>query len=461
MEMKCFRILMVVVLLGLLGAIFIAQGADGQDDVGVFRPSNRTWYYDYGHDGSTDVTITPWAAEGDIPVAGDFNGDGLDDVAVFRPSNRTWYYDYNHNGTTDTMITPWAAEGDLPVAGDFDGDGVDDVAVFRSSSRTWYYDYSHNGTTDATVTPWAAEGDLPIAGDFDEETAAPTGDAITSISMSQTSDSEADVIVSYTYTGSHGFPVYVGAWPTQGGVRAAHFDFDRAGIATPGSGTVTVHLTYTAASCIATDGIEVFIYTPFGMPGEPFLTRLFSQGLTWGCGEGGVLPPSAPSGPAGIELAVDRGCGPGGMPYNLGDPLVIEHRLMGRISAARGVETLVLRVTTALGRVVQDACSFSIASVSPELARVWTNKGCGAEAVFHHRERATIYYSVGAPVTRVRVFAINPRMGLVELTTAPLTNQSGQLELTVGPQLGDAVLVVAAVTPTHGVITSSCWVLMN
>jgi len=52
-------------------------------------------------------------------------------------------------------------------------------------------------------------------------------------------------------------------------------------------------------------------------------------------------------------------------------------------------------------------------------------------------------------------------MGLVELTMTPLTGQSGQIELTVGPQWGDAVLVVAAVTPTEGVITSSCWVLMD
>ena len=134
---------------------------------------------------------------------------------------------------------------------------------------------------------------------------------------------------------------------------------------------------------------------------------------------------------------------------------------MMRISAARGVETLVLRAATASGRVLQDACSFSIAGVSTELTRIWTDRGCGAEAVFHHRERATIYYSVDVPVTRVRIYAINPKMGLVELTTAPLTGQSGQLELTVGPQLGDAVLVVAAVTPTQGVITSSCWVLME
>ena len=289
--MKLFRILMVLGLLGLLGAIFVAQGADGQDDVGVFRPSTGIWYYDYGHDGATDAISGPWGLEGDLPVAGDFEP------------------------TPGTEPSPGPAPG--PVE-------------------------------------------------------------------------------------------------------------------------------------------------------------------------------------SGIDLWVDRGCGPSGISYNLGDPIVIsyqvgeagtavlydfdpyigsygrilthqlgmvfpgvEHRIMGRISAAHGVETLVLRVATSSGRVLADACSFSIGGVSTELVRIWTDKGCGAEAVFHHRERATIYYSVDVAVTRVRIYGINTQMGLVELTTVPLTSQSGQLELTVGPQVGDAVLVVAAVTPTHGVITSTCWVHMG
>ncbi|NIV35969.1 MAG: hypothetical protein GWN58_42915 [Anaerolineae bacterium] len=58
---------MVLALLGLLGMTFIAQGTDGSDDVGVFRASNRTWYYDFNHDGSTDATSGPWAVEGDLP----------------------------------------------------------------------------------------------------------------------------------------------------------------------------------------------------------------------------------------------------------------------------------------------------------------------------------------------------------------------------------------------------------
>ncbi|MFQ6083176.1 MAG: hypothetical protein ACE5WD_07450 [Candidatus Aminicenantia bacterium] len=94
-------------------------------------------------------------------------------VAVFRPSNRMWYFDSRHNGTTDTRSGPWGLRGDLPIAGDFDrdkGDRVfDDVGVFRPSTRMWYYDYDHNGTTDDRSGPWGQRGDIPIVGDFDRD----------------------------------------------------------------------------------------------------------------------------------------------------------------------------------------------------------------------------------------------------------------------------------------------------
>ena len=143
---------------------------DGSPDRALFRPSNRTWYFDYDNNELTDAKIGPWANNGDLPIAGDFDRDGeRDDIGVFRPSNHTWYYDFNHNGTTDEdVFSPWAENGDMPIAGDFDSDGnFDDVAVFRPSNRTWYYDFNHNGITDEEVSRWASEGDIPFAGDLD------------------------------------------------------------------------------------------------------------------------------------------------------------------------------------------------------------------------------------------------------------------------------------------------------
>ncbi len=139
-----------------------------RDDLAVFRPSNRHWYFDYDHDSDTDETLDAFGLRGDTPIAGDFDRDSFcDDIGVYRPSTGRFYLDYNHNGVYDVRIT-WGAQEDVPVAGDFDHDGfVDDLGVFRGSNSTWYYDYDHNGTTNYTKGTWGENGDQPLAADFD------------------------------------------------------------------------------------------------------------------------------------------------------------------------------------------------------------------------------------------------------------------------------------------------------
>ncbi|HII07222.1 MAG TPA: hypothetical protein HA349_07910 [Methanotrichaceae archaeon] len=148
------------------------------DDVGVFMPSRRWYFGTFSYNSATGTMAwsSPfpsinWGLRGDLPVAGDFDGDGYrDDLGVFRPSNRIWYFDYNSDGSTDLRSGPWAIRGDLPIAGDFNGDiECGDVGVFRSSDRTWYFDYDSNGDTDRRFSPWALNGDLPISGDFDRD----------------------------------------------------------------------------------------------------------------------------------------------------------------------------------------------------------------------------------------------------------------------------------------------------
>lgn len=177
------------------------SGAERQD-VGIFRPSNGTWYVkngggysvellgqpgdvpvsgDFDGDGVTDHavfrngtwlirrssdngrTTRQFGLAGDIPVRGDYDGDGAADLAVFRPSTGIWYIEKS-NGT-GYVIMRFGVDGDQPVASDFDGDGKTDIAVFRQSTGVWYWMNSRSG--EFRATQFGSNGDVPIAGDFD------------------------------------------------------------------------------------------------------------------------------------------------------------------------------------------------------------------------------------------------------------------------------------------------------
>jgi len=154
--------------------------SDGEiDDVAVYRTSSGVnqfkWYYDWDHNaGVSDETFGPWAEQtGDRPFAGDFDRDGeIDDVAIFRSSDGTWQYDINHNASTDQTNGSCGTSCQRPFALDYDRDGkVDDRGGFCTSDLKWYYDIDHDCSGDglSPVGAWGASGDLPLAGDFDRD----------------------------------------------------------------------------------------------------------------------------------------------------------------------------------------------------------------------------------------------------------------------------------------------------
>lgn len=102
--------------------------------------------------------------QGDLPIAGDWDGDGIDTVGLYRPSTSEFFLVNDFLGGEVTSFV-FGINGDLPIAGDWDGDGVDGVGVYRKSNLTMRL------TDDFGVTEqvfrFAEEGDLPLAGNWD------------------------------------------------------------------------------------------------------------------------------------------------------------------------------------------------------------------------------------------------------------------------------------------------------
>ncbi|MCM0675800.1 VCBS repeat-containing protein [Micromonospora phytophila] len=148
---------------------------DGKDTVGVFRPSNSTWYLTNGTTSTDMEFIFGHGASGDRPVAGDWNNDGTDTVGVFRPDVSTWYLT---NGTTSTDMEfkfGHGPSGDQAVAGDWNNDGKDTVGVFRPSNSTWYLTNA-TGTTDVSfIFGHGPSGDVAVPGDWDNDGDATPG----------------------------------------------------------------------------------------------------------------------------------------------------------------------------------------------------------------------------------------------------------------------------------------------
>ncbi len=146
------------------GTIPFDFDGDGKADISVFRPSNRTWYFQQSANGFTGFQF---GDPTDKLVPADFDGDGKTDIAVYRDG--AWYLQRSKDGF---LAISFGYPTDIPMPADFDGDGKSELAVFRLSngSGTWYV--LNMATNVFNAIQFGTAGDIPVAADYDGDAKA-------------------------------------------------------------------------------------------------------------------------------------------------------------------------------------------------------------------------------------------------------------------------------------------------
>ncbi len=134
---------------------------DGKTEVGIFRPSDGSWWYVRSSD--TTYRVFSFGSATDMIVPGDFTGDGKADIAVFRASTGFWFIQRNEDNSFFSF--PFGAAGDIPAPSDYDGDGKTDAAVFRPSTATWFI--LNSGGSGTGIVNFGTSEDKPVPADFD------------------------------------------------------------------------------------------------------------------------------------------------------------------------------------------------------------------------------------------------------------------------------------------------------
>ena len=169
---------------GQVGQLAVVGDWDGNgiDTPGVFDPATGQWQLTNGFKGQNLNNNTPpvnftftLGQNGDLPVAGDWDGNGIDGVGVFSAGTSTFRLSNGFQGTIDIKPFIFGNLGSRPIAGDWDGDGFDSVGVFNQNTATMALNNVNatgNGVGDI-VFDFGQTGDFPLAGDWDGKPSRP------------------------------------------------------------------------------------------------------------------------------------------------------------------------------------------------------------------------------------------------------------------------------------------------
>ncbi|MFQ3638679.1 MAG: hypothetical protein SNJ62_01535 [Chloracidobacterium sp.] len=142
-----------------------AYGARGEqgDTAGIFR-QGRFFLRNSNTSGEADLAFS-FGAEGDTPLAGDWDGNGVTTVGVFRQGT-FFLRNSNDAGFADLAVAYGAVE-DIPLVGDWDGNGTTTIGVYRPSEQTFFLRNSNTPGLPDIVVPYGDSGDRPVVGDWD------------------------------------------------------------------------------------------------------------------------------------------------------------------------------------------------------------------------------------------------------------------------------------------------------
>ena len=122
----------------------------GHSSPAVFDPATGRWTL-----GTNPQSQYQYGVKGDIPTTTN-GGDGRAVIGVYRPSNGTWYIADTYSGASTRVV--WGARDDVPVQAHYRGVTAPTVyATFRPSNGRWYL-YG-GGSVD-----YGRTGDIPAPG---------------------------------------------------------------------------------------------------------------------------------------------------------------------------------------------------------------------------------------------------------------------------------------------------------
>lgn len=168
---------------GFLPVVGKWAGVSSATKVGIFKPSDGSWYLDNGNyfvastgcaSGDFCFNTASWTLPGDKPIAGDWDSNGTVTIGVFRPSTSKFYLNNSlpPSGANVVIDAGDPSNGFLPVVANWTGADITGatgtkLGVYKPSTSGWYLvsqlGSPTNCATDHCVGPFGNPEDLPVA----------------------------------------------------------------------------------------------------------------------------------------------------------------------------------------------------------------------------------------------------------------------------------------------------------